>query len=973
MHALQAQQRNGYVDVARVLRQRPTTLHVELPSVGGLSGGALLHKSDIVHPRAASAAICTYAGTDKFGRRIVATIDTTLGCVVTVLDNGVALQMRQPAGQRGLRVYEAPFNESTCATAPELVTASVRTMVSDAIKNFDAVQFTDTLTLDLAIECDGDLAFELGSEQAARAYATHLVGVGSAVYEQELRVRLRIANMRVWKPEDSPYDRESDVYGLLGEFIELYERTMQAVNRDIAVVITARGGEGGVARSIGGLCEKGASYCSIDVTGAAQDYPAWTWDAQVLCHEIGHICGGIHTQSCYWPQPLDSCITAESGQCYSPEDVRPTRGTIMSYCHMQRRNGATSVLEFHPRQRPILRSYIEQARCADRPGLRTDTSALTVLVRDPSGQPLQGVQLTLSPIDDDLYGGLPEALEQPTRVSDANGRVKFDSLGIALYTIDIAKPFIRVGIDEFEDDASVTTLVETSASEVALVLGKGVLTRFVIDSVNNGSTVVLSRFMSSPQLHIEVDNITTSDTAISSVYERYITPGTYIVAPSAISWRFEPRVSEIHVSLDSTIMTRRFVGKRIADSLVSVVIGTGVIHRTLAPPTSLCAGDEYRVFDDEAGAIVAADVMPDAGVAVVEGMPAARVYSAWTNIDTSVYARWYQEHTAIVPIYGQPSTLFVKRERKRPLFARQYVFSRNVGVYKPLLDPVILQSYTKPQNVISQIKLPFALPTGGSTLSVYRSGFLTFGTNKLPLYTLLPLQMTDDVDAIVSPLGTQLIPDTNAPNPWHVAYEIQGTAPNRIAVIEWQELAARVYDPGTGVAKTSGRFTFQARIHERTAIEFVYQRPVALWYPVFVQIGLRGADELDNSIVRFPSGSAREATASFEYETNPTNTIYETDMSSGLTYRWSAGATSVLSDDEQASTIVDRGDKIQAQSTSTLRRMQLYTLQGALIADLDCSGKSAEISCDGLASGPYTVVVTTADACYVKTIMHLAR
>ncbi|MFN5875932.1 MAG: zinc-dependent metalloprotease family protein, partial [Ignavibacteria bacterium] len=101
--------------------------------------------------------------------------------------------------------------------------------------------------------CDGDLAFELGSEQAARAYATHLAAVGSAVYEQELRVRLRIANMRVWKPEDSPYDRENDVYGLLGEFIELYENTMQNVERDIAIVITARGGEGGVARSIGGL------------------------------------------------------------------------------------------------------------------------------------------------------------------------------------------------------------------------------------------------------------------------------------------------------------------------------------------------------------------------------------------------------------------------------------------------------------------------------------------------------------------------------------------------------------------------------------------------------------------------------------------------------------------------------------------------------------------------------------------------
>lgn len=973
MHALQAQHRDGYVDVARVLRQRPTTLHVELPSVGGRSGGALLRKSDIVHPRAASAAICSYAGTDEFGRRIVATVDTTLGCVVTVLDNGSAIEVRQPAGKRGLRVYEAPFKESTCATAPELVTAQVRNMVSGAIKNVDAVQSADTLTLDVAIECDGDLAFELGSEQAARAYATHLAAVGSAVYEQELRVRLRIANMRVWKPEDSPYDRENDVYGLLGEFIELYENTMQNVERDIAIVITARGGEGGVARSIGGLCEKGASYCSIDVTGAAQDYPTWTWDAQVFCHEIGHICGGIHTQSCFWSQPLDSCITSESGQCYMPEDVRPTRGTIMSYCHMQRRNGATSVLEFHSRQRPILRAFIEQSQCDGQSRPRVDTNALTVLVQDAAGRSLPKVEISLAVIDDELYRGLPNAPKPSTLFSDAQGRLTFTALGMAPYVVSIGKPYIRVDVDENADDATAKVYVESSQTTVTLTLERAVPMRIIIDSVSNGNTVVLSRYMSSPRLNIEIDNIATSDTAGTSVYERYIVPGTYVVAPSAIGWRFEPRASEMNVDLDSAYYTRRFVGKRIADGLVSVVIGTGLVHRTLAPPTRLCGGDTYGLIDDEAGEIVASDVMPDIGVAVVERLPADRVYSAWTNVDTSVYARWYQEHTAIVPVYGQPSTLFVKRERKRPRFARQYAFSRNVGIYKPLFDPIFLQNFSKPQNVISRIDLPFELPTGGTTLSVYRSGFLTFGRKPLPLYTLLPLQMTDDVDAIVSPLGTQMVPDTNAPNPWHVAYEIQGAQPNRIAVFEWQELAARVYDPGTGVAKTSGRFTFQVRIHENSMIEFVYQRPVALWYPVLAQIGLRGADELDNSVVRFPSGSAREATASFEYQTDPTTTIYETDMSSGLTYRWSQGATSVEREETQTAAIVALGDNVQIQGTSTLRRVQLYTLQGAIVVDMACNGDRADVSCNGLASGPYTVVVTTDNACHVKTIMHLAR
>lgn len=973
LHTVQAQHKGGFVAVDHVLRTKPAVLDLALQSSDGRDVSHVqLQKTAVIQVRAAASSICTYSGYDQAGRRIVATIDRTQGCLVTVIDNGVGYDLRQLPGERMLTRLPAPLRESACATAPELVSPQIRSMVAGSMKHTDNAQANDTLTLDLAIECDGDLVIELGSVDAARAYVTHLVAVGSAVYEQELRVRLRIANMRIWTPEESPYDRESSVFGLLGEFVDRYEATMTSTPRDIAVLVTARGGEGGVARSIGGLCEKGASYCAIDVSTDVRDFPTWTWDAQVLCHEIGHICGGIHTQSCFWPQPLDSCITAESGQCYRSEDVRPTRGTIMSYCHMQRRNGGISVLEFHPRQRSILRAYIEQARCADRPARRTDTCTLTIIVKDPQGQPLRGVELTLSPIEDDLYRGLPEPLKQPTKITGTDGRVVFDSLGIALYTIDIAKPFIRVDIDEFEDDASVTTMVEPSSSELILTLSKAVLTRFIIDSVNNGNTVVLNRYMSSPQVRLELDNCPTSTETSTSIYERYIVPGTYVVAPSAIGWRFVPQSREITVDADSTVVSAQFTGVKTSDTLVTVVIGAGFVHRTLAPPQGLVGGDKYRLYDDDAGDIVAADVVPENGVAVIENMPVERVYTAWTNIDTSQYARWYQWNTVVVPLYGVPSTMFVKRERKRPLFARRYTFTRDVGAYKPLFEPIMLQNTAKPRNVISQIDVPFELLTGGKTISVYRNGFLTFGTNKLPLYTTLPLQMTDDVDAIVSPLGMFIVPDTNAPNPWHIAYEIQGVAPNRVIVIEWQELAARVFN-FQGVATMTGRFTFQVRIHENAAIEFVYQRPVAVSLPAFAHIGLRGADELDNSIVRFQSNSAREATAGFEFETNPENLVYEIDMPSGLRYRWGLEATSVADVKAESVTVAAHIEKIHVQSTSQICRVQLFSLHGSLVADITLNSDQAEMPTNGLASGAYTVVVTTADACYVKTIMHLAR
>jgi hypothetical protein len=973
LHSLQAQDMTRFVTIDDVLRTRPALLELSLPSADGTGlDHEQLRKTSVVSARAASAALCTYAGQDQSGRRIIATVDRMQGFLVTVIENGVGYDLRQLPGETMLRRVPAPSQETTCRTAPELVSPQIRKMVASSRKQVDHVQSDDTLTLDVAIECDGDLVRELGSIEAARAYVTHLIAVGSAVYEQELRVRLRIANLRIWTPEDSPYDYEASVGELLGDFVQLYDSTMNDIERDIAVFITSRTSGQGIARSIGGLCEKGASYCAIDIKASVEDYPTWSWDASVLCHEIGHVCGGIHTQSCFWPQPLDSCIASESGVCYSSEEVRPTRGTIMSYCHMQQNNGGTVVLEFHPRQRPILRAYIEQAQCLGSPGRRRDTSALTVIVRDRQGRPLQGVQLSLSPIDDDLYGGLPKPPKQPIKLSDANGRVRFDSLGVALYTIDIAKPFIRIGIDEFEDDASVTTMVESSESQSILTLSKSVLTRFIIDSVNNGNTVVLSRFMSSPEVRLELDNCPTSTQASTSIYERYIVPGAYVVVPSAIGWRFMPQSRQHTIDPDSAIVTLQFTGVKTSDSQMTIAIGAGFVNRTSAPWQGLVGGDEYRLYDDDAGDIVAADVVPENGVAIIENMPAERVYSAWTNIDTAQYARWYQVHNAVVPIYGVPSTLFVKRERKRPLFARPYIFSRSIGTYKPLFEPVFLQNNAKPRNVISQIETPFELPTGGRTISVYRNGFLTFGTNRLPLYTILPLQMTDDVDAIVSPLGMFIVPDINAPNPWHVAYEIQGVAPNRVAVIEWQELAARVFN-FQGIATTSGRFTFQVRIHENSTIEFVYQRPVALLLPTSAHIGLRGADELDNSIVRFQSNSASNATAGFEFETNPRNVIYETDMPSGLTYRWSRGATSVASDERESVTAATLGNKIQLRSASLMRRVHVYSLHGALVVDMPSNSEFAELSCDGLASGPYTVVVTTDDACYVKTIMHLAR
>ena len=75
------------------------------------------------------------------------------------------------------------------------------------------------------------------------------------------------------------------------------------------------------------LCSSSWGY---GVSGLDADYvypnAAYTWDADVVSHELGHNFSSPHSH-CYKP-PMDHCYNGEAG-CYGgPEE--PSVGTIMS-------------------------------------------------------------------------------------------------------------------------------------------------------------------------------------------------------------------------------------------------------------------------------------------------------------------------------------------------------------------------------------------------------------------------------------------------------------------------------------------------------------------------------------------------------------------------------------------------------------------------------------------------------------------
>lgn len=79
-------------------------------------------------------------------------------------------------------------------------------------------------------------------------------------------------------------------------------------------------------------------YANMDNSGSVASFPTYSWDVEVMSHEMGHIVGSPHTHRCCWNPPgtgttaIDGCYTLE-GSCANP-GLPAGGGTIMSYCHL---------------------------------------------------------------------------------------------------------------------------------------------------------------------------------------------------------------------------------------------------------------------------------------------------------------------------------------------------------------------------------------------------------------------------------------------------------------------------------------------------------------------------------------------------------------------------------------------------------------------------------------------------------------
>src|SRR5262245_60258429 len=156
-------------------------------------------------------------------------------------------------------------------------------------------------TADIFVEVDNVFRSHYTSDQACIDYTTLLYTAASEIYRRDIGTRLRIPDryLRVWNTVP-PWG----VITGFNQLVNVYTYWLSSANplRNLpraAVQVLPSPIFGGTARGTGGLCDNIRAY-EIASVGGRFPYPTQhtgrdNWDLFVVCHELGHTFGSIHS------------------------------------------------------------------------------------------------------------------------------------------------------------------------------------------------------------------------------------------------------------------------------------------------------------------------------------------------------------------------------------------------------------------------------------------------------------------------------------------------------------------------------------------------------------------------------------------------------------------------------------------------------------------------------------------------------
>jgi cysteine-rich repeat protein len=219
-----------------------------------------------------------------------------------------------------------------------LVSARGRELAGLVPPAFPRAASTTVLEVETAVETDYELRSKFASDQEALNYLAALVAASNTIYEHDVYVRLRFSYIRLWSTPGDPWSATT-TSAQLDEVQTYWTNPSNHMNalagpHDIVHFISGKAVQGGIAY-IAAVCDPTYQFGVSQVYGSFDlSDPQQIWDVLVVTHEIGHNLGTQHTH-CYNP-PLDRCYNLETSSIYTCYNgpVVPSRGTIMSYCHL---------------------------------------------------------------------------------------------------------------------------------------------------------------------------------------------------------------------------------------------------------------------------------------------------------------------------------------------------------------------------------------------------------------------------------------------------------------------------------------------------------------------------------------------------------------------------------------------------------------------------------------------------------------
>ncbi|OSZ79338.1 hypothetical protein CAP35_14090 [Chitinophagaceae bacterium IBVUCB1] len=184
---------------------------------------------------------------------------------------------------------------------------------------------------------------------ATQSYITGLFNQMQGIYKND-SMFIVLSSMDIWTVPDKYCDTNADFAST--DFQKAWAAKGHAYKGDFAILVACDSANNGGIAGLLAICDKPNAYSYVDVDGVYKTIPVYSKDVMVICHELGHQFGSMHTHWCGWHTGLggtcgaiDNCAAKDKSPgctaCGSVLDdgapLTAWSGTIMSYCHLRGR------------------------------------------------------------------------------------------------------------------------------------------------------------------------------------------------------------------------------------------------------------------------------------------------------------------------------------------------------------------------------------------------------------------------------------------------------------------------------------------------------------------------------------------------------------------------------------------------------------------------------------------------------------